>query len=64
VDQASGLLQVLSLEVDLYSLRLALQPEESLELQEDNLVPVVNYSVTLNLSSVGRMLSTQPPRKL
>jgi hypothetical protein len=64
VDQASGLHQVLSLEVDLYSLRLALQPGESLVLQEDNLVPVANYSVTLDLSSVGRMLSTQPPRKL
>ena len=52
-DQASGLLQVLSLEVALSSLRQALQPEESSVLLEDNLVRVVNYSVTLNLSSVG-----------
>lgn len=64
VGQASELHQVLSLEVALSSLRLAHQPEESSVLQEDNLVPVVNYSVTPNLSSVGWMLSMQPPRKL
>ena len=64
VGQASGLLQVLSSEVPLYSLRLVLQLEESSVLQEDKLAPVVNYSVIINLSSVGWMLSTQIPRKL
>lgn len=62
MDQVLELLLVLCLEVGLSSLRQALQPEDSSLRQEDNLV--VHYSVTLHLSSVALMHSTQLPRKL
>ena len=62
VDHVLELLQVLSLEVGLSSLRQAIQPEDSSLRQEDSLA--VHYSVTLHLSSVALMRSTQLPRKL